>query len=281
MRVMTWNVNGRLNTLADQATRVAAIAPDVICLQEVKASTVDGWRRWLAKDRYNVTDTVAHTHAHGGHGRRRYGVLIASRWPLGEYEADKLGIPWPERGLTCKVHTPDGLIEVHNVHLPAGASDKQDGSFTKIETFERMARTLGQTAAHARLLCGDLNSPQDERSDGSILGWGGRRKPDGTIVPRNSDRMRRQLAAETSVLVGLGAYGWFDAFRRIHPAGDTLTTDHSFRQRRNGKVWLKRFDHVFACGPLVTRDAWYDLEALDLGLSDHAGLVADMEFSSV
>ncbi|MCC5822343.1 MAG: endonuclease/exonuclease/phosphatase family protein [Phycisphaerales bacterium] len=274
---MTWNVNVRTRRQVEQAERVGFFSPDVVCLQEVNRSTVEGWRDWFKQVGYHVLDSVGGVHGKDGNKRRRYGVLVASRWPV--TSGDKaLPVPWPERTLTCAVDAPTGPLEVHTVHLPAGSRDNQQGTFTKIETFEGIANGLGRPSGHARVLCGDFNSPQDERPDGSVMGWGGRRTKDGEIVARRSDRMRRQLAAETSVMVNLREHGWFDAYRAIHPATDGLGPDHSFRQRRHGKVWLKRFDHVFASGPLAAKSAQYDLEALDLGLSDHAGLVVDFAF---
>jgi len=48
VRVLTWNVQGRVRSVAEQARALAGNPADVVALQEVRASAHDAWRRELA-----------------------------------------------------------------------------------------------------------------------------------------------------------------------------------------------------------------------------------------
>ena len=48
MRLLTWNVAGRVSRLAEQAAAVAGVAADVVALQEVSPRTLPLWREALA-----------------------------------------------------------------------------------------------------------------------------------------------------------------------------------------------------------------------------------------
>lgn len=48
MRLLCWNVAGRVTRLPEQAARVVGAAPDVVCLQEITARTGRMWTDALA-----------------------------------------------------------------------------------------------------------------------------------------------------------------------------------------------------------------------------------------
>ncbi len=269
MRLLTWNLNARVGTLGSQAERVAFSNADVVCLQEVTLASAGRWREWFAGRGFGVRDTVDCV----GRGRRRYAVMIASRAGFEDPPPMPIGAPWPERVLGVSARTPIGVVEVHTVHLPAGASDRADGSHAKSETFEAIAARLSVESSTPRVLCGDFNSPKEERPDGAMLCFGGRWDSEGRAVARRSERSRRQWAAEESVMRGLAAAGWIDTYRALHPGNDAA--GHSFRQRRAGKEWRRRFDHAFVDG-VRPKMAAFDLDVLDRGLSDHAALVIEL-----
>jgi exodeoxyribonuclease III len=276
MRLITWNVNGRVTKLNAQAQRVSELEADVVCLQEVTRTTVSGWTKWFEEWGFHSRHSLSKLPEDTTQGRRRYGVLIASRWRIGEECAVDLVLPWAERSCSAHIETSLGGIELHTTHLPAGSADRNDGTHSKSETFESIAAQLSTVATRHRILCGDFNSPEREWLDGRIMCFGGRVAKDGTIVPGKTERSRRQLAAEESVMIGLRQHGWRDMYRALHPASDELIDDHSFQNRNRGNIFRKRFDHVFASGPIEAVSAQYDLESLENGLSDHAGLVVDL-----
>jgi exonuclease III len=53
--LVCWNVAGRLRRQAEQAERVRAVAPDIVCLQEVILSSEGPWtERLTAAGLYDV-----------------------------------------------------------------------------------------------------------------------------------------------------------------------------------------------------------------------------------
>ena len=93
-------------------------------------------------------------------------------------------------------------LELVNTHVPNGSSN----GFRKVEHFEGLYRHLARTWSpngRPRVLCGDFNSPREERADGTVITWG--QRSDGELV---TDRGQRWDAAERSVILGLKASTW-------------------------------------------------------------------------
>jgi exonuclease III len=269
MKLITWNVAGRVAKLPAQAKRLLGLDLDVVCLQEVTVKTVLLWRDIFESKGYVVHDSFELCRERSClNGRRKYGELVASRYPLETLEPTEFPIPWTERILSVSVQTPHGTLELHNAHLPAGASDRREGTFIKSETFEGIAVRLRKAAAaDHRILCGDFNSPEEERADGAVLCWGGRWDTAGHAAPRTSERFIRQYQAEHAVMVDTATLGMTDVYRGLHGYEDS---GYSWATR-NGSH--RRFDHVFASGALAALKADYLLDWLTDGLSDHAPLL--------
>jgi exonuclease III len=163
---------------------VRALAPDVLCLQEVTRSTTPLWRAALAG---------LHVHATAPAGGRRLAVLTATRAPAEPLGAVP-GLPWPERVL--RVRTADG-VEVVNVHSPISQSPGR----VKVLTHEALFAGLRDGAGPA-VLCGDLNTPRREHADGTLTTFG---------RDERHDRAERLLLREL---------GWTDAFRAVNGLGE-------------------------------------------------------------
>ena len=170
MRLVTWNVAGRVRRLPEQAEVVAAVGADVVALQEVTRRTLPDWLAALRAAGYEYCATAVDLAP--PERRRPLGVLTAAREPL---EAlPQPDVPWPERILCCAV---DG-VEVINLHSPiAPAPD-----LAKIRTHEAVGAYLTAGSRMPRVLCGDLNTPRREHEDGSVLTFahdsGGRLRPE-------------------------------------------------------------------------------------------------------
>ena len=76
MRLVTWNVAGRVRRQPEQAEVVAAVGADVVALQEVTARTLPLWRSALAGAGLPHVVSALDDPA-GGQGRRLLGVLTA------------------------------------------------------------------------------------------------------------------------------------------------------------------------------------------------------------
>jgi endonuclease/exonuclease/phosphatase family metal-dependent hydrolase len=96
MRLLSWNLYGRLN-VQRQLAAIAGRAPDIVAFQEVTPTSI-GLLRLALLDfgMSHVVDSFATSVPWAAIGPRRYGVLIASRFPL-TVLISKQVLPWPER----------------------------------------------------------------------------------------------------------------------------------------------------------------------------------------
>jgi endonuclease/exonuclease/phosphatase family metal-dependent hydrolase len=78
--LVSWNVAGRRTRLEEQAARVLALEPDLVCLQEVTPVTAEAWLERLAEA--GLGGALAPLPA-ARQGSRPLAALTASRDPLG------------------------------------------------------------------------------------------------------------------------------------------------------------------------------------------------------
>ncbi len=258
LRLISWNIAGRTSCLDEQIAALEQRQPDLVALQEVHSSIVaDLYAAFQRMGLEHYTDTIGLAKEH----ERRYGVLIASRWPLEALAAMTFRIPQPERLCSALIASPFGLLELHAVHVPNGASYR----WKKVETFEGLYDRLARAASHPRILCGDLNTPQAERDDGEIITWR-QDIEDGKAViwdKWHGDRGMRWDRAERLILAGLADHDLPDVYRLLHKYDEQR---FSFIMNRN----RRRYDHIFASRALNPTHCDYLIEPLDQGLSDHA-----------
>jgi exodeoxyribonuclease III len=254
VRLLTWNVAGRVRRQAEQAAAVAAMAPDVIALQEVTSRTLPLWRAALAEAGFaeclTTLDTVVVPKT-----RRTLGVLTAARDPLVRL-LSPAGVPWPERILCCTA----GDVEIVNLHSPISPAP----DLAKVRMHEAVAAYLLAASPTPRVLCGDLNTPRRELPDGEVLTFA--HDSSGRLRPERGDRWNQ---AERALVRGLRERGWVDAFRALHGYGEREAS-WTFHGDRGG--W--RLDHVLLFG-LQPIGATYAHEWRRIGLSDHSALIVD------
>ncbi len=269
LSLISWNVASRVTRLAEQIAFLAGQAPDLVALQEVRAHTVPVWRAGLREAGlpYTVDSFALAADPTRLTGSRRYGELLAARWPLTPLDPGEFPVPWPERVLSAMLAGPWGEIEVHTAHIPCGASH----GMLKVETIEGIYRRLARPAGCLRILCGDLNTPQAETPDGQIATWGQDLAPDGAPLPP-PPAWERWDSAERSVLAGLAAFDLPDAFRAVNGYG---VADYSWFLWRKGRcIARRRFDHIFAAPVLNAAMCRYIQVPREQGLSDHAPIAA-------
>jgi len=82
VRLLTWNLNARRD-VDGQVAAMAACSPDVVALQEVTARSVSLLRAALPTiNLSHIIDSFAASRTWTAAGPRRYGLLIASRFPV-------------------------------------------------------------------------------------------------------------------------------------------------------------------------------------------------------
>ncbi len=251
MRLITWNVAGRVGAQPEQAAALAAAGADLVALQEVTPRTAPLWRASLAQAGLDhcldALDGLPPKPT-----KRRLAVLTAARTELRRLPLPEL--PWPERGLRCAV----AGIELINMHSPIAPAPE----LAKIRTHEAVAAHLRQPSDVPRVLCGDLNTPRREHADGSLLTFA--HDSNGRLRPERGERWD---AAERALIRELG---WVDAFRAVNGYG---TRDASWTFKGDKGGW--RLDHVLVDGLEVVAAA-YAHEWRRAGLSDHSPLVVEL-----
>jgi exonuclease III len=266
MRLVTWNVAGRVGRQPEQAQVIAAVGADVVALQEVTARTLPLWRAALAENGFGACETALEAHPArddapdagrpASRRRRLLGVLTAARETLVRLPAPP-GVPWPERVLCCMA----GDVEVINAHSPISPAP----DLAKVLTHEALAAYLAAGGDRPRILCGDLNTPRRELADGDVLTFA--HDSAGRMRPERGERWDR---AERALVHGLRRDGWLDAFRALHGYGERHAS-WTFAHDRGG--W--RLDHVLVDG-LEPMAGAYAHDWRRAGLSDHSALVVDL-----
>jgi exodeoxyribonuclease-3 len=259
VRLITWNVARRVEALVAQATALATRKPDVVALQEVTERTWPEWRRVLEAVGLVAAACSLETAVRGREpaSRRRAGVVLAARTPLGP--AEPLPVPWPETTLAALV---DGVV-VHNAHVPNAAN-----GWVKIDTLRALRAGLA-AGDGPRILCGDLNTPRREQPDGTVVSFA--RDSRGRL---REERGTAWDEGETGVVPGLRDVGFADAFRVLH----------GYERREPSWTWRRiaghdggyRLDHVFASRELRPLAARYHHDWRDAGWSDHSALEVDL-----
>jgi exonuclease III len=252
--LVSWNVAGRKTRLQEQADRVLALEPDVVCLQEVTPATAPVWLERLAEAGLEAALAPL---PEARESSRPLAVLTAVRG--GGLEVREVaGVPWPERVLAVRA----GEIEIVNVHSPISPKP----GLAKVLTHEAVFRHL-RDGAGPRVLLGDLNTPRKEHPDGGV--WTFARDRYGRLRPERGERWD---AAESALIRGLEPHGFRDAFRELNGFD---AKEPSWERPRWGGGY--RLDHLIASAEVVVSECAYRHEwRREDRLSDHSALVAHL-----
>jgi exodeoxyribonuclease-3 len=244
MKIATWNVNGIRARQAEVLDWVDRERPDVVCLQEIKASPdqipmflceMEGyWCYW--------------------HGEKGYsGVALHVRKDLAPDRPPFQHPPFDYENRIVTVELPE--LFVASVYVPNGGKDFP----AKMQFLAALERFVADRPAGSLplLICGDLNIA---RTDMDVHPK--ERKP----------RAIGQLPEERAQLERIIGHGLVDVGRALEPDNDQLFTWwapwRNLRQRNIG--W--RLDYVLASVPLYERVASSVVQR-EVGTSDHAPVV--------
>ena len=148
---------------------MAALAPDLVALQEVTRRTAPRWREHLrAAGLLHQLDALDELPARGPlpgphPDRRPLGVLVAARAPLRRLPPPDG--PWPERHLAAIAGLDGVPVAVLAVHAPI--SQRAHG--VKVLALEAVRAWLAGRPEPAAALLGDLNTPRREHPDGTVM----------------------------------------------------------------------------------------------------------------
>jgi exodeoxyribonuclease-3 len=261
VRLVTWNINSLRLRLPVLAEVVAALRPDVLCLQETK---VPDPLFPMEACRDLGFPHVVH------HGMKGYnGVAILSRLPMAAVRTPS----WCGREDCRHLAAEIAGIDVHCLYIPAGGDvpDPQaNPKFAhKLDFLRDVAAWCRAEAVGARpaVLAGDFN-----------------------VAPLETDvwshRQLLSVVSHTPVEVDLlndlqASGGWVDAVRAFIPPTERLYTWWSYRSpdwSRNDRG--RRLDHVWVTPPLAgaLRSALVARECRDWAPpSDHVPVLVELD----
>ncbi|MDR3537060.1 MAG: exodeoxyribonuclease III [Acetobacteraceae bacterium] len=229
LRIATWNINSLRLRLPLLKELVAALDPDVICLQETKVP--DALFPVEAPGALGYDHTVFR-------GMKGYnGVAILSRLPLEVHEAAPDWCAKDDcRHVAARVDAPGGPIELHNFYVPAGG-DVPDRAMNpkyghKLDFIAETRAWFAERPGFTRsVLVGDLNIAPLEHDV-----WSHKQLLD--VVSHTPP--------ETEGLTAWQETGFVDAVRHFVPSGQKLYTWWSYRNRDwRASDRGRRLDHVW------------------------------------
>jgi len=248
MIVATWNVNGIRARQAQVAEWVALERPDVVCLQEIKATSdqvpaaiceMEGyWCYW--------------------HGAKGYsGVALHVSKAL---SPERPAFSHPEFDFEHRIVQVDlPEVSVASIYVPNGGKDFA-AKMRFLEAMDAYAMSF-ETSGRPVVLCGDLNIARTERD----------------VHPKErKPRAIGQLPEERALLERIIGRGLVDVGRELDPDNDGLFTWwapwRNMRARNIG--W--RLDYVLASRTLATHATACPVQR-EVGTSDHAPVMATFE----
>jgi exodeoxyribonuclease-3 len=245
MKVATWNVNGIRARQADVQAFIEREEPDILCLQEIKA-TVDQLPVWMC-------DLEGYwCYWHGGKGYS--GVALHVRKSA---FSDRPVFEHPEFDYETRIvtaHLP--RFTAASVYVPNGGKDFP----AKMRFLEALDAFVAaqQTSGRPLILCGDLNIA---RTDMDVHPK--ERKPN--VIGQRPD--------ERALLERIIGRGLVDVHRTVEPDNADLFTWwapwRNLRQRNIG--W--RLDFVLASGAIADRIVSCTVQR-EFGSSDHGPVIA-------
>lgn len=229
LSIVTWNINSVRLRMPIVEQLLADLAPDVLCLQEIKCPDANFPEGAFRKAGYE------HIAVNGQKGY--HGVATVSRLPLENIERREFCEMGDSRHIAVDVPFNGSSMRLHNFYVPAGG-DEPDRDLNpkfghKLDFFAEMKEWLrGAETAGPSVLVGDLNVAPYEHDV-----W--------------SHKKLLKVVSHTPVEVDLfeevrAAGGWVDAMRQFTPLEEKLYTWWSYR----AKDWSntdkgRRLDHVW------------------------------------
>jgi exodeoxyribonuclease-3 len=249
MILATWNVNGIRARHAQVQEWIERDRPDVVCLQEIKATPEQ-----IPESLFGFADYWCYWH--GGKGYSGVALHVSKAFAPERPAFVHPDFDYENRIVTVELGTPNGPVTVASIYVPNGGKDFPG----KMRFLEAMDRYAASFAAEGRQLAmlGDLNVARTDRD----------------VHPKErKPRAIGQLPEERAIIERILDRGYVDLGRAVDPDNDGLFTWwapwRNMRQRNIG--W--RLDYAFVSQALAAR-ADSCVVLADVGTSDHAPVLA-------
>jgi exodeoxyribonuclease III len=249
MKIATWNVNGIRARQGQLLDWLAAERPDVVCLQEIKAS--------LDQLPFDLREFEHYWVGwHGGKGYSGVALLVSKALTPLPPAFSHPPFDFESRVISAEVDFGNGPVLVSSFYVPNGGKD-YEAKLRFLESMDSWAAEA-QTSGRPLLFCGDLNVARSDRD----------------IHPK--ERKPNQVGArddERAIIERMLSRGLVDVGRTLHPDDDALFTWwapwRNLKERNIG--W--RIDYVVASAVLARTAASCEVQR-EVGASDHGPVVA-------
>jgi exodeoxyribonuclease-3 len=248
MKIVTWNVNGIRARHEQLQALITEEAPDVVCLQEIKADP------GKVPDLL-VTNSDHYSYWHGAGGYSGVALIIRH-----SFVTERPTFHHPSFDMENRIVVAElGNTLFASVYVPNGGKDYD----AKIRFLSSLAAWASETIATGRdvVISGDLNVAREERD----------------VHPK--ERKPNQIGTrpeERALLARLFDAGLSDIGRSLDPDNNDLFTFwapwRNLRQRNIG--W--RIDYVLATRSVADR-ARTSVSRREFGTSDHGPVVVQFE----
>ena len=249
MKLATWNVNGIRARQAQVQEWIALERPDVVCLQEIKATSdriptalceMEGyWCYW-----------------HGGKGYSGVALQVSQTFCPDRPAFSHPDFDYENRIVAVEVVSELGPLTVASVYVPNGGKDFP-AKMKFLEAMDAYAASYAG-AGRALVMLGDMNVARTDRD----------------VHPKErKPRAIGQLPEERAIIERILTRGFVDLGRAVDPDNDGLFTWwapwRNMRERNIG--W--RLDYALVTDALAARATACEVRK-DIGNSDHAPVVA-------
>lgn len=250
MKIATWNVNGIRARQGQLLDWLAAEKPDIVCLQEIKAS--------LDQLPFELRDMEHYwSYWHGEKGYSGVALLVAKSLVAALPACSHPAFDFEQRITCASVPSPAGDVMIASIYVPNGGKDF-DAKMRFLEDLDAFVADAERNQK-AIVLCGDLNVALAERDIHPKL-----HKPN-QIGARPEER---------ELLQRIISRGLIDVHRSFEPDNDNLFTWWApWRNQKERNIgW--RIDYVLASKALADRAASAVVQR-EIGSSDHGPVVVE------
>src|SRR6266550_8472665 len=224
MKIATWNVNGIRAREAQLQEWVEREQPDILCLQEIKATSEQVPAALCEMEGYWC-------YWHGTKGYSGVGLHVSRRFSPGKPDFGHPAFDYESRIVTANVQG----VTFASIYVPNGGKDFP-AKMRFLDALQQYAADLNAASQRA-ILCGDLNIA---RADIDVHPK--ERKP-GAIG---------QLPEERALLERIIANGLVDTGRALEPDNDQMFTWWAPWRNMKARNIGWRLDYVWASHPLAT-----------------------------
>ncbi|MEW6351341.1 MAG: exodeoxyribonuclease III [Thermodesulfobacteriota bacterium] len=253
LRLFSWNVNGiRAAYKKGLLEWVREASPDILCVQETKASPEQLPKDLLEPQGYHAFWDKADKKGYSGVG-------VYTRTPPAAVHTG-MGISrFDSEGRILRLDFDRFVL--FNVYFPNGKKNQERLQF-KLDFYDAFLdhiEKLRRTGASI-VFCGDVNTAHKETD---------------LARPKENEKVSGFLPIEREWIDRVVAAGYLDTFRLFcSDAGRYSWWDQKTRARERNIGW--RIDYVFVCGAMraQVKDAWILEEVMG---SDHCPIGVDLE----